>query len=125
MITPALLVLACGSLLATALVRIGRIVDRIRAFSSAAESADDLARYERRASLAERAIVAFFAAVVTIVAACIALDRVVAGIGWIPVALTLVGMALITFGAAAMAAESRLASLQLRAEISALRSREA
>lgn len=127
MITPALLILACGSLLATALVRIGRIVDRIRALGALADAPKrDLARYERRAALAERAIAAFFAAVVAIVAAgvAIALDRLIAGFGWAPIALTLIGMALITFGAAAMAAESRLAAQQIRMELATLHARE-
>ncbi len=127
MITPALLILASGSLIATALVRLARVVDRIRHFAADGPPApDELTRYERRALLAERAVLAFFLAVVATVlaGASIALDRTLgAGIGWLPIGLTVIGMALIVTGASAMVAETRLATTQINEEISALRRR--
>jgi hypothetical protein len=124
MVTPALLMLASGSLIATVLVRLGRIVDRIRHFTESGTTPDELSRYERRAVLAERAVVMFFSAVCAVVldGASIALDHALGGsITWLPIALTLVGMALIVGGAGAMARETQIATTQVRAEIALLR----
>ena len=66
MITPALVILASGSLIATALVRLPRVVDRVRGLSrwrDTGVSKDDLDRHERRALLTERAIGLYFWAV--------------------------------------------------------------
>ncbi len=124
MVTPALLMLASGSLIATVLVRLGRIIDRIRHFAEVGTTSDELTRYERRATLAERAVVMLFLAVTAVVldGASIALDHALGGtIAALPIGLTLVGMALIVGGAAAMARETQLA-LE-RAEVSALHTR--
>ncbi len=127
MITPALLILASASLIATVLVRLARVVDRIRKLAEAQSRnplGEEIERQERRALLAERALGFFFSAVTTIVLAgfSIALDRARAGpLSWIPVPLTTLGMALIVAGCAAMLAETRLSIAQLRAEIALLR----
>jgi hypothetical protein len=126
MVTPALLMLASGSLIATVLVRLGRIIDRIRHFAEVGTTSDELTRYERRATLAERAVVMLFLAVTAVVldGASIALDHALGGtIAALPIGLTLVGMALIVGGAAAMARETQLALEQMRAEVSALHTR--
>ena len=123
MITPALLILASGSLIATALVRLARVVDRIRKLVEPAgplPSAADLRRHERRAVLAEQAVRVFFAAVLCFVLAGfgIALDHVANDrIAWLPVGMTVAGMALIVLGSAAMLAECQLAMSQIKAEI--------
>jgi hypothetical protein len=71
MITPALLILASGSLIATALVRLARVVDRVRRLSETrdAPAAGELHRHERRALLAERAVRLYYCAVVCFVLA--------------------------------------------------------
>jgi hypothetical protein len=129
MITPALLILASGSLIATSLARLGRIVDRIR---KAAEgealllSAAELDRERLRADYANRAITILFVAVTLFVIAgiAIAVDRLSGGhTEWLPVTITLIGMLLIVAAGITMAAESHLSSLQLVEEIERLRQR--
>ncbi len=131
MITPALLILASGSLIATALVRLARTVDRVRKLAElgpgGAERLAELDRTERRARLAIAAVALFFSAVVVFVGAgaAIALDRASGDqLTWLPVGLTLFGMALIVAGAGAMVLESRDSATQIGAEIDALRKRE-
>jgi hypothetical protein len=62
MITPALPILAWGSLVASALVRLARVVDRVRTLADAGGMARQagLRRHERRALLAERALRSWF-----------------------------------------------------------------
>jgi hypothetical protein len=134
MITPALLILGSGSLVSTALVRLGRIVDRARALNSL--SGDDRQRlkideatldrwletYRHRANLTEHSVRSFFFGVSLFVVAClsIAVDRLTGGeIFWLPVALTVGGMLCMLVGAALMVRECRLATLQAHAEIGA------
>jgi len=123
MITPALLILASGSLIATALARLARVVDRIRRLAEMAgpaPSAAELRRHERRALLAEQAVRIFFAAVLCFVLAGfgIALDHATGDrMVWLPVGMTVAGMALIVFGSAAMLAECQLATLQIKEDI--------
>jgi hypothetical protein len=127
MITPALLILASGSLIATALVRLARVVDRVRKLAELppeARTDGELERQERRAVLAEQAITAFFLAVTCFVVTgfAIAIDRALGNEIWfVPVTITTIGMALIVAGAAAMVAETRLSMRQLRAEIARIR----
>ena len=130
MITPALLILASGSLIATALVRLARIVDRVRKLAetgvSGSARSGELKRSGRRASLALGAVAVFFAAVVVFVATgiAIAVDRADANqISWLPVGLSLFGMALIVVGAACMVVECGYSAAQIRDEIDALRDR--
>jgi hypothetical protein len=128
MITPALLILASASLIATALVRLARVVDRIRKLGEtsarAGTVAAELDRHEARANLAILAVSLLFAAVAIFVAAgaSIAVDRALDGrLTWLPVALTIAGMAAIVLAAGAMLFESRESAAQIKAEIAALR----
>lgn len=126
MITPALLILASGSLIATALVRLARIVDRVRKLAETLGTPftlADLHRHQHRALLAERAVFLYFCAVVCFVAAgfAIGLDHALQHrLTWLPVATTILGMALIVAGSAVMLRECQLAATQIRAEISTL-----
>src|SRR5260370_8767133 len=98
MITPALLILASGSLIATVLVRLARVVDRVRKLAElrdALRDADEIRRHERRALLAERAISLYFFAVLCFVIAgfVIAIDHAVGDrLTWLPVAVTPLGL---------------------------------
>ncbi len=127
MITPALLILASGSLIATALLRLARVVDRVRKLcetSGAKIETEELRRHERRAILAERSVLLFFFAVVCFVAAgfAIAIDHFVGDrLTWLPVSVTTFGMCLLIAGSAAMLSECNLAAEQIRSEINALR----
>ena len=132
MITPALLILGSGSLVATALQRLGRAVDRARFLLQLSDAEVQkcgwteetvgrwLESHAKRSVVAERAVTCFFAAVGTFVADClsIALDYYFAhSLTWLPVSLTILGMALMLLGAYFMLAESRLAAAQIREEM--------
>ncbi len=129
MLSPALLILAAGSLIAAALVRLGRVVDRVRALGATTATPatpTELSQHERRASLALAAITCYFVAIGFFVAAgaAIALDRAVHDrLTWLPITLTLAGMALIVAGVAAMALESRDSASLVAADIARLRER--
>jgi hypothetical protein len=128
MLTPALLILASGSLIAAALIRLGRVVDRVRALgapSAAAVSLEELNHHERRARFALAAVTAYFVAIALFVAAGIAIaaDHVAADrLTWLPITLTLAGMLLIVAGVAAMTLESRDSAALIWADIAKLRS---
>lgn len=132
MITPALLILGSASLVATALQRLARAIDRARAMLQLSDeeagrlgqtqdvSKRWLERYAIRSLMAERAVTAFFLAVGLLVIDClsIAVDRYFADtLTWLPVSLTILGMCMIFAGAYFMVQESRLANLQIREEI--------
>lgn len=129
MITPALLILGSASLIATALVRLARVVDRSRALVAAvesgtigdpAEAARTLERNAVRAAHVERSVAVFFAAVILFVCACLCIglnefagNRFV----WLPIALVIAGMGGMIAGAGYMVAETRLGLSQILEEI--------
>jgi hypothetical protein len=133
MITPALLILGSASLVASALVRMARVVDRARVLASIAHEGDWskggatpamlrdwLDRHARRARYAERSIMLLYAAVVVFVATClsIALDRVTGeALAWLPISLAIAGTLLLLAGGAWMVAESGLSGKQIQEEI--------
>ncbi len=130
MITPALLILASASLVATALVRLARVVDRSRALIAAIDAGPvsdsaglqaTLERHRQRGLLAERSVGMFFGAVVILVVDClsIGLDHFRGNtLTWLPISLTIAGLAALVTGAAFMVAETQLSSQQLVVEIS-------
>ena len=126
MITPALLILAAGSLIGIALTRLARIIDRVRALSEhpgAKAVAHELERHRLRASHTQGALELYFFSIVTFVGAGlgIAVDKLDGDrLTWLPVATTTFGMALIVAGTGMMMLESRLARVQVNAEIDAL-----
>lgn len=130
MITPAVLISACGTLIFSTSARLGRVVDRVRALTARFEElarhpeADDLAderrvlifgqlqRQTTRARLLQRAMVAFYLALGTFVATSltIAVIGVVArSYTWVAVALGLAGAATMLYGSLLLVVESRLA----------------
>jgi hypothetical protein len=133
MITPALLLLASASLVASVLMRMARVVDRARVLATIAHdgSAQKLGitpaqlrawlhSHARRARHAERSITLLYTAIVVFVCTClsIGLDRAAAGaLGEVPVVLAMAGTLLLLGGGAYMVAESRLSSAQISAEI--------
>jgi|SRR5579872_5879926 len=132
MITPALLILGSASLVATALQRLARAVDRARILLQFPDAeaqrlgyAEEtlnrwLDRHLRRSIIAERAVLVFFAAVGTFVLDClsIAVDHSLGNsLTWLPVSLTILGMLMMLCGACLMVLESRLASIQIHEEI--------
>jgi len=134
MITPALLILASASLVASALVRMARIVDRTRALAAMPAAGGPtlellrawLDRHALRARYAELSIAFRYAAIVVFTAAClsIALDRVTGGsLPWLPVVLAVGGTLLLLAGGTWMVAESRLSWAQIHEEIGHARKR--
>jgi hypothetical protein len=125
MITPAFLILGAANLANIALTRLARTVDRARVVmgldvATHAHAALWLARYARRARLAERAILCFFSGVALFVASClsIAIDHYTGGsLTWLPVSLTIIGMVLLLGGAICLGQECRVASRQIFDEI--------
>jgi archaellum biogenesis protein FlaJ (TadC family) len=133
MITPALLILGSASLVASALVRMARVVDRARYLAAlvqdgswqkagldSARLRSWLERHERRARYAEMSIALLYAAIVVFVATClsIAVDRASGDLlTWLPVTLAILGTALLLIGGALMVAESRLSGNQIGEEI--------
>lgn len=133
MITPALLLLGSASLVASALMRMARVVDRARILAAIANegslekigvSADQLRSWleshARRALYAERSITLLYAAIVVFISTClsIAVDRFVGGsLSELPVMLAMAGTSLLLVGGAYMVAESRLSGEQIGAEI--------
>ena len=133
MITPALLILASASLVATALVRMARVVDRARVLAAIAHEGSweklgatpaqlrmALERHAKRARYAEWSIALLYATVVVFVVTCISIAiNHAAGesLSWLPVGLAIAGTLLLLAGGALMVAESRLAGDQIAEEI--------
>ena len=132
MITPALLILGTASLVATAVQRLSRAVDRARSILHMSEEEVRkmgcteevtkrwLRRYATRSLLAERAVTAYFLAVGVLVLDClsIAVDRYFNDmLTWLPVSLTIIAMCMIFGGASFMLQELWLANRQIREEI--------
>jgi hypothetical protein len=134
MITPALLILGSASLVASALIRMTRVVDRARVLAAIAHERDWdkklgittgqlrawLDSHAQRARHAERSITYLYSAIVVFITTClsIALDRALGGsLGWLPVILAVAGTLLLLTGGAYMVAESRLSGEQISSEI--------
>jgi len=130
MITPAVLISACGALIFSTSSRMGRVVDRVRALSERFESLakhpeqDDmfeerrvlifqqLDRQTSRARLLQRAMLAFYLALAVFVAASVAIaivSAVARDFTWIAVALGLLGSFLMLYASVLLVLESRLA----------------
>jgi hypothetical protein len=133
MITPAVLILAAGNLVASTFSRLVRIGDRARTMIGLLDGArtkkDDAAikyymqlleEYRQRSLLVERALSAFYLCIGLLVTAslAIALDRLLADrIAWVPVVLVILGGILLLVGAASLFQETRIASGSVRREI--------
>jgi Protein of unknown function (DUF2721) len=133
MITPALLLLGSASLVASALVRMARIVDRARILAAVVHDGTLdkigvttvqmrvwLESHAKRALCAERSIRLLYSAIVVFIATClsIAVDRVTDNIlNWFPVALAVAGTVLLLAGGVYMVMESRLSGEQIADEI--------
>ena len=133
MITPAILILASGSLVASTLTRVGRVFDRARIVVVRLEEcrkADDregvalfeglLGDYQRRASFVERALSLYYTAIGFFVAASlsIALDNFMRDlIPWLAITLTVLGAMLLLFGTIGLVLETNLATGLLQREI--------
>ena len=130
MITPAVLMSACGTLILSTSTRLGRVVDRIRVLVGKFEELErsergdvlreesrqlvfeQLARQSARARLLQRAMVAFYSALGTFVSSSVAiavLAAVARNFTWAAVVLGLCGALFMLYGAILLIIESRMA----------------
>jgi hypothetical protein len=138
MITPAVLISACGALIFSTATRLGRVVDRVRFLAGRYEElaknpqADDLAeeriallrtqleRQTMRARLIQRALVAYYVSVGVFVATSAAiavLNSIARNYLWVAVALSLLGAVFMLYGSFLLIFESRLALAAITSEI--------
>ena len=140
MITPAVLISACGALILSTSTRLGRVVDRVRLlidrFEEMVKSGEDVELYEERRAatfeqldrlttrsrLLQRSMTVFYLALGVFVATSVAIGIVAAipghpGYAWIPVVLGLAGAGGLFYGSVLLIEEARLAQSSLNAEM--------
>ncbi len=138
MITPAVLISACGALIFSTGTRLGRVIDRVRLLSTkfedlaknpqADEMADErrtliftqLERQMTRARLIQRAMVAFYTALGVFVATSVAialLNSLARNYIWVAVALGIMGALFMLYGSVLLIIESRLALYAILTEM--------
>ena len=142
MITPAVLISACGALILSTSVRLGRVVDRVRALAERFEelSRKDAAEVElfedrleltftqldwltSRARHLQRAMTTFYLALGLFVATTVTLGfvgltgRAGKAFQWIPVVFGMVGAALLFIGTILLAFEATLALRSIHSEM--------
>lgn len=138
MITPTVLVSACGALIFSTSTRLGRVVDRVRDLSlrfeqlvthpESDEMADDrrqllfaqIDRYTSRARLIQRAMMAFYTALGLFITTSVVI-AVIAAVArsytWVAVALGVFGGLFMLFGAVLLVIESRMAMSAIASEM--------
>ncbi|HEY0319635.1 MAG TPA: DUF2721 domain-containing protein [Pyrinomonadaceae bacterium] len=138
MITPAVLISACGTMILSTSTRLGRVVDRVRALSDKLEELtntdEKLALYEERrniifeqldkltsrARLLQRCMVVFYMALGIFVATSVAIGIVAvsgARYHWIPVVTGLIGACFLFYGSILLIFEARLALTTIHMEM--------
>jgi hypothetical protein len=143
MITPAVLISACGTLVLSTSTRLARVIDRVRQLAQRLEDLADhketVAAYEerraalhgqmrtlaRRGRLLQFSLTLFYLGVATFVATSVAIGVVAAGwtaAVWIPVALALTGALMLLAGSLTLIGESRIALMTTLRELGAERS---
>jgi hypothetical protein len=132
-ITPAVLILAAGSLVNSTLIRLSRIVDRARMLMERLEreraagdrpafatTSVELRRYSRRAGLTERALSLYYTAIGLFVAGGLAIaidDLTHDAVPWLSLLLVVGGALALFVGTAALVIETNVATGALKAEI--------
>jgi hypothetical protein len=129
MITPALLITACGTLTMSTSNRLGRVVDRIRGLTELAESlpdgvatdevvekrsliADQIHWLTQRLALLQTAVITLYSAIGLLVGASLTVGLSAStrwALGWIPVVFGLSGAFALLVAASQLIRESRLA----------------
>jgi hypothetical protein len=137
MITPAVLISACGSMILSTSHRLGRVVDRVRALSDKLEELADkrasetterqaiifaqLDKLTSRARILQRSMVTFYLALGLFVATSVAIGIVaIAGnprYNLLPVIVGLVGACFLFYGSMLLIFEARLALSTIHAEM--------
>ena len=138
MITPAVLISACGTMILSTSARLGRVVDRVRALSDKLEELahiegklellDDrrtvifaqLDRLTSRARILQRSMTTFYTALGVFVATSVAIGIVAvtsARYSWIPVIIALIGAGFLFYGSMLLIFEARLALSTIHIEM--------
>jgi hypothetical protein len=138
MITPAVLISACGALIFSTSTRLGRVIDRVRVLSerfqelAAHPEKDDMAeerqlliftqldRQTSRARLIQRAMTAYYTALGVFVSSTVAIAIVSAAarnFTWIAVVLGLIGALFMLYGSTLLIVESRMALAAIMSEM--------
>jgi hypothetical protein len=140
MITPAVLISACGALILSTSTRLGRVVDRVRTlidrFEEIVKSGADVELYEERRAatfeqldrlttrsrLLQRSMTVFYLTLGVFVATSVSIGLVAAvpwraGYAFIPIVLGLVGSCGLFYGSLLLVHEARLAQAALNAEM--------
>jgi ABC-type multidrug transport system fused ATPase/permease subunit len=139
MITPAVLISACGTLILSTSTRLGRVVDRVRGLSERFEELarseereamleerrsmifDQLDKLTSRARLLQRSMTVFYVALGIFVATSFSIGvfAVTGGTdySWVPVILALSGASCLFYGSILLIFEARLALSALHAEM--------
>ena len=139
MITPAVLISACGALILSTSTRLGRVIDRVRMLIDRFEQMtkaeeevelfeerravifDQLDKLTTRARLLQKSMTVFYLALGVFVATSVAIGLVAAvghaAYAWIPVVLGLVGSCGLFYGSLLLISEARLALASLNAEM--------
>lgn len=138
MITPAVLISACGTMILSTSARLGRVVDRVRALSDKLEEfahiegdvelLDErraviflqLDRLTSRARILQRAMTTFYVALGIFVSTSVAIGIVAVTStrhSWIPVVVALLGAACLFYGSMLLIFEARLALSTIHIEM--------
>ncbi len=141
MITPAVLISACGTLVISTSARLARIVDRVRELrrvieemAKSEETLDfpeerrieverQISIHARRTRLIQNALTSFYVALSTFVAAMVAvgfisiLPPVAQKILWLPNTLGIIGTVILFYGCVMLIAETRLALRSVSSEM--------
>jgi Protein of unknown function (DUF2721) len=139
MITPAVLISACGSMILSTSTRLGRVVDRVRVLSDRIEHMPDnnekgattaerqalmfhqLDKLTSRARILQRCMVTFYLSLGMFVATSVAIGVVAftgrAHYNLIPVGLGLAGACFLFYGSVLLIMEARLALSTIHAEM--------
>jgi hypothetical protein len=139
MITPAVLISACGTMILSTSTRLGRVVDRVRALSDKLEELaherspqvefyeerrsvifEQLDKLTSRARLLQRCMVTFYLALGIFVATSVAIGVVAvsgARYHWIPVVTGLIGACFLFYGSILLIFEARLALSTIHIEM--------
>jgi hypothetical protein len=136
MITPAVLISACGTLIVSTSMRLSRIFDRVRALSQGIEqlSTNDtiefpeerlheferqLVTHTRRGLLIQRSLTSLYVALGLFVAATVSIGLVslLHYLGWLPMLLGITGTVCLFYGSMLLIAETRLALRSVNQEM--------
>lgn len=140
MITPAVLISACGTLILSTSTRLGRVVDRVRALSDSFEELtrsdevqrelieerravifNQLDKLTSRARVLQRCMIVFYIAVGVFVSTSVAIGVSAAlggsEYGWLPVTMGILGALFLFYGSVLLIFEAQLAGSTLNAEM--------